>query len=1537
MNDHSHLPEPVPSHLQEQFALICGEFELTWHDKSTGRPRIEDFLDRVAAENRKRLVEILIGIEIRMRLSDGEQVESESYRTRFPDHDVGIIHAIELARREITVGSPESVSACDVSSVPERIGRYDVKKTIGMGGFGVVCLARDTQLNRDVALKFARKSRFDSGDELDTFIREAQTAAQLDHVGIVTVYDVLQQEDLICIVQKYVDGRDLKSELTLQQPSFLRTAEIIRDVALAIGVAHQKGFVHRDIKPANILIDAGGRPHVADFGLAIHESVQRRQRGERTGTPGYMSPELVLGETHRLDGRSDLWSVGIVMYEMLTRRRPFSGTTRAELFDEINNRNPRPPRQIDPGIPAELERVCLKLLSKRIVDRYTTAADLAEDLGHFLTRAEDDSRSGHSGTAVHSDRSPVADDTPNRTGDDVSTWESRRQPGIVPKGLRSFDDDDADFFLQLLPGPRDRKGSPEGMRFWLHFTRQTAAGKAESVGLIYGPSGCGKSSFVKAGLMPRLDDSIVPVYVEATKDETEARLQTALISRIPGASRDYSLSRTLDAIREGMWLPSDRKLLLVIDQFEQWLHDRTVHEMLELARALRQCDGRRIQCILLVRDDFWLATSRFLRELEVDLREGQNAMLVDLFDTVHARRVLIQFGQAYGRLPEKISDITREHEEFLDRAIEGLAEDDKIICVRLALFAEMFKGKPWVPAELSRIGGTEGVGFAFLEDTFSSKTARPEFRMHESAARQVLEALLPDSGTDIRGEMRPVSQLRDISGYSGKPQAFNDLIRILDKQLRLITLTDPEGIRDEESVRDIDTNQACYQLTHDFLVGSLRSWLTRKKKITMRGRAELRLAEQAEMWTSKPDPRYLPSLWGYLNIRSLTRKSSWTPNQSRMMQKAFRQHAARIGVVALLLVLVGIAGSYLLARNSSHALVARLFEAELGDVPAVIDEMQPLRSHIDPLLDEELHQREDSPRDQLRIRLAQHAGGQRQTDYLFARTLECNTDEFAVLLSALDQQKPQLVENAWSVLDADTGDRQQLIRAAAVVASCAPDDTRWNHAVDQVADALVELDVFQTALWQRPLSPVSHRLLNIFATRMANSDNDGAKLIQLYRHYSQDIVAPQTPLLERYSKIDLSRAESAQELTSLARQKANLASALFGIGHFDAVSSLLDFNADLTATSLLVDRIVRFQLPPELIWSQLRKATDPIIRGKLMLCLADLEPERFPFRDRLLEFVTRVYREDPDAYVHSCSELLLRKLTEKSLLQVRELCADHVLPDAKWKHINRHLNMVHLEGPGTFRVSGRDEDSPLDYAFEISSTEITIDQFREYLPDFQFPQPEASLQRWNQDFYDRRKQTDDAAMSEVFTQQFAFFCNWLSEQHGLPESEWCFVPQSTVKVSIVINGNEPERIYALVLAPDYLNRRGFRFPTEVEWEFACQAHDENSFVCGVDADLVTQYARYKRNNAGVYLPQSVGQLKPNRFGLFDIQGNASEFCLLLEHENPEVMFVEKGGSVWGELNSLIPYRQQPVRITGTLDMTAGIRVVRIANPVGTSD
>ena len=416
-------------------------------------------------------------------------------------------------------------------------------------------------------------------------------------------------------------------------------------------------------------------------------------------------------------------------------------------------------------------------------------------------------------------------------------------------------------------------------------------------------------------------------------------------------------------------------MLLVLDQFEQWLHAKRGEQNTELVAALRHCDGEHLQAIVMVRDDFWMAATRFMRGLEIRLLEGENSAAVDLFDLLHSKRVLTAFGLAYRVLPDRASDFTPEQQAFIDQSVTGLAQDGKIISVRLALFAEMVKGKPWTRATLKEVGGTEGVGLTFLEETFSASTAPPEHRFHQKAAQSVLKALIPETGTDIKGQMKSRQELQEASGYANRPRDFDDLLRILDPELRLITPTDPEGSSSEG--QRTTPNGQYYQLAHDYLVHSLRDWLTRKQRETHRGRAELRLAERSASWNSKPENRHLPSALQWANIRLLTKKKDWTEPERRMMRRAGRVYGVRGALTLALLtgaVLAGIAvrRQVIETQHATHAgdLVQRVLDADTPKVPGIVGAMHDYRRWVDPSLRIELDKRSDDSRQKLHASLA---------------------------------------------------------------------------------------------------------------------------------------------------------------------------------------------------------------------------------------------------------------------------------------------------------------------------------------------------------------------------------------------------------------------------------------------------------------------------------------------------------------------------------------------------------------------------------------
>src|SRR5262245_60029076 len=271
---------------------------------------------------------------------------------------------------------------------PAAFGRYQVRGSLGVGGFGVVYLGHDTQLDRPVAIKVLRAGASPAQAAGEQALQEARRLAQLRHPGIVAVHDVGVHAGQVYIVSDYLDGPDLGWWLREHRPAWPEAARIVAAVADALAHAHARLIIHRDIKPANILLTAEGAPVLVDFGLALGEDqAGGPEKGTVSGTPKYMSPEQAAGAAHRIDGRTDVYSLGVVLYEMLTGRVPFRATDPVELLRQVRDDEPQPPRQLVGDIPPELERACLKALAKWQQDRYTTAEDFAEDLRRVLPAA----------------------------------------------------------------------------------------------------------------------------------------------------------------------------------------------------------------------------------------------------------------------------------------------------------------------------------------------------------------------------------------------------------------------------------------------------------------------------------------------------------------------------------------------------------------------------------------------------------------------------------------------------------------------------------------------------------------------------------------------------------------------------------------------------------------------------------------------------------------------------------------------------------------------------------------------------------------------------------------------------------------------------------------------------------------------------------------------------------------------------------------------------------------------------------------------
>jgi formylglycine-generating enzyme required for sulfatase activity len=1500
----------------DEIERVRAEFEAAW--RAGERPRIEGYLAGKSAAYRTALLRAILASELELRTLEGDSPALDDYIERFPT-DGETVRSLFVEQRPVP---GETVSAADeilpgpssstntyvqdwtaaehepgspavngreapraeppagADPVPDQIGRYDSVRLVGQGGYGRVYLARDVELGRPVAIKVPRASLLESAEQVQAFLAEAQMAARLKHAAIVTVHDVGRQEGLgPFIVMEYIEGESLYAVFRAGRPAPDRLATLIARVADAVHHAHGAGLVHRDLKPGNILIDKAGEPHVTDFGMAVTEDLQRLKSGEIAGTPHFMAPEQVRGETHRLDGRTDLWGLGVILYLGLTGHLPFGGNTRSGVFNEILHKDPRRPRLIDRTIPPELERICLKCLAKRMTERYLSARELADDLRAWLAESVRQARSWAAAT-------PAFD-----SGAGVSPHK------IVPKGLRSFDREDADFFLELLPGPRDRYGLPEPIRFWKTRIEEADDEKIFTVGVIYGPSGCGKTSLIRAGLLPRLGQGVRPVYLEAARAGTEPRLLAALRRIGKGLPEASDLAEAIAGFRAGRYLPRGDKLLIVLDQFEQWLHAHPDEPQAELIGALRQCDGRRVQCLILVRDDFWMSISRFMRALEVRLVEGRNSVAVELFDMNHARKVLAEFGRAWDRLPDDPAALSSDQARFLDRAVAGLARrnDGWIIPVRLSLFAEMVRARPWVPATLREVGGTEGIGVRFLEETFCGSMAPPEHRLHEGAARAVLKALLPDSSTVLKGAHRSSRELMDAAGYTRRADEFHVLMRILDSELRLITpaeAAEPDSQRDGEAVplaQRPGAGAAGYQLAHDTLVPSVRQWLTQKQQETRRGRSELRLAERADYWNARPEPRQLASLGEWLQILLWTRRKDWTEPQRTMMATATWRYLAG-GLVAAV-VLCGLVFGVLAVgkrleerQRSSHAegLIAQLNVADIAAVSAIIGEMDGYRQWLDRRLGELAADPRQTPKMRQRANLALLASDPTRASAVLddGTLLRAEPEELMVVCRVLLPYRSRLIGGLWKTARESNSPeaRPRLIRVAATLAAFDPDGADWRQIAGPVTDQLLCENVLQVRAWTDALRPARHQILAALGSafrdpRRAATErsiatgvlrdytaDDPAVLIELVKDADEDQFVVLEPGLTRHGS--LARDAMAKEVAGdgaatgndagrerRARRQENAALYLIRVGTPEPVWHLMKHSPDPEVRSQLVCNLNRRGAPPQLLVDRLSVEPDVSARRALLLALAGYKPEQLvaEVRLRLVANAARLYREDPDSGIHGAARCLLLRWEAQRVNDIDRGLKGEPRSEGQGWYVNSEAHtMVVVEPQSGAR------------RFAIGSHEVTLAQFHRFRP--------------NHESYEPYSYRPDCPVGIVTWYGAAAYCRWLSEREQIPEEQMCYPPIKEIREG-------------MVPFPDYLERSGYRLPTEAEWSEACGARATTRRYYGDSTALMRWYA-WSRENPVLDSPnadpvirfQPVGWRLPNDLGLFDMLGNAQEWC-----------------------------------------------------------
>jgi serine/threonine-protein kinase len=396
------LPPPDdPSYLPTLRELVLVELELLWRahagpgtdtDPTPPRPPVvEDYLERFPCLDRPDLLGSLLEQENEVRQRWGDQPSVEEYRARFPTLSLTLS------------SSPQLLAAV----LPRTIAGYEILGVIGRGGMGVVYRARQLSLKRTVAIKLIRAAAHAGSEEVARFRAEAETLARLQHPNVVQIHEVGEHDGCPYLVLEHVEGGSLAQQLkgTPQPPR--EAAVLIETLARAVHAVHGRSIIHRDLKPANILLhrkseepnpkseaavsDFGFRisdfePKVSDFGLAKRLDADAAQTGtgQVLGTPSYMAPEQASGQARAVGPAADVYSLGAILYELLTGRPPFAGGTASETLHQVLSADPLAPRRLRPGVPRDLEIICLACLEKEPARRYGSAADLAEDLRRFL-------------------------------------------------------------------------------------------------------------------------------------------------------------------------------------------------------------------------------------------------------------------------------------------------------------------------------------------------------------------------------------------------------------------------------------------------------------------------------------------------------------------------------------------------------------------------------------------------------------------------------------------------------------------------------------------------------------------------------------------------------------------------------------------------------------------------------------------------------------------------------------------------------------------------------------------------------------------------------------------------------------------------------------------------------------------------------------------------------------------------------------------------------------------------------------------------